>query len=293
MPNKEGSTTVSEKDVRPSVCLRMIRHAESRNNQVYRNARYIYRGGTPDFDEDGWWRYVEGHRSADPTLSDAGNEQASCLARYLGPHLQHQASRPVHVIVSPMRRTLETIRPTVEFLIQHAHHPVRVTVNAFYYESDGCHTQDQPEEGMNQREITELLRERLRTDDERKRCHIEFVGFPDPQRGWYCRADGAETRQLAERRAAKFYLWLCHTLDDELSHHERTDDIFDAGVQIDGEEREVEFDYFEPRLRRRRTYLLVGHGDFMSLVLKRVMAGYGYAMEYEGAPHRSAMVHFK
>eukprot|EP00977_Amphora_coffeiformis_P002138 scaffold424_cov162-Amphora_coffeaeformis.AAC.10 len=293
MPPKEGGTTVSEKDVRPSVSIRMIRHAESRNNQVYRNARYIYRGGTPEFDEAGWWHYVDTHRSADPTLSDAGLTQAACLAQYLGPHLQQQASQPVHIIVSPMRRTLETIRPTMEFLIQRAHHPVHVTVNAFYYESDGCHTKDRPEEGMNQQEIIQLLHENLTSEAEQEKCRIEFVGFPDPQRGWYCRATGAETRQLAEQRAAKFYLWLCHALDDELTQYEQVPDIFDAGVQVDGEEHEVEFDCFQPRLRRRRTYLLVGHGDFMSLVLKRVMAGYGYAMEYHGEPHRSAMVHFK
>ena len=124
---------VSESAVRPSISVRMIRHAESNNNQVYRNARYIYRGGTPDFDEAGWWHYVESHRRADPSLSEPGLVQADHLARYLGPHLQRQASQPVHIITSPMRRTLETIRPTIEYLVQQAQHPVHVTVQAFYY----------------------------------------------------------------------------------------------------------------------------------------------------------------
>ena len=60
--NKDRKTTVSESDVRPSIALHMIRHAESGNNEVYRNARYIYRGGTPEFDEEGWKHYVASHR---------------------------------------------------------------------------------------------------------------------------------------------------------------------------------------------------------------------------------------
>lgn len=315
---KKNSTTVSEKDARPSVNLRMIRHAESRNNEVYRNARYIYRGGTPEFDEAGWWHYVETHRRADPTLSEAGLKQAQLLSEYMGPHLHTQASQPVHIITSPMRRTLETIRPTIEYLVQKAaaaaaagattdnavaQPAVHVYVNAFYYESDGCHTKDKAEEGMNPDEITQLLKEHL-SDVEKVLCKIEFVGFVDPHRGWYCQATGAETRAESEERSAKFYLWLCHTLDDELTHAANgsgggdggatvADDIFDAGVCIQGEENEVDFDMFAPRLRRRRTYLLIGHGDFMSLLLKRVMGGYGYAVEHDGIPHRSAMVHHK
>lgn len=35
----------------------------------------------------------------------------------------------------------------------------------------------------------------------------------------------------------------------------------------------------------------VGHGDFMSLVLKRIVAGFGHSVEKEKVPHRSAFVH--
>ena len=48
---------------RPSIRLYMIRHAESMNNEVYRKARHIYKGGTPDFDLDGWNTYVETNRT--------------------------------------------------------------------------------------------------------------------------------------------------------------------------------------------------------------------------------------
>lgn len=147
-------------------------------------------------------------------------------------------------------------------------------------------------EGMNQGQIKQLLYEHL-DDGQREMCPIEFVGFPDdaPDRGWYCHATGAETRAQSEERAAKFYLWLCHTLDGELSEAETVPDIFDAGVRIEGEEEENDFDFFQSRLRRRRTYVLVGHGDFMSLVLKRIMSGFGHSIEHDGIPHRSAFVH--
>jgi hypothetical protein len=49
----------SKSDVRRSIKIFMIRHAESQNNEVYRNARYIYRGGTPDFDLAGWTHYID------------------------------------------------------------------------------------------------------------------------------------------------------------------------------------------------------------------------------------------
>ena len=81
--NEDAKTTVSESDVRPSIALHLIRHAESNNNEVYRNARYIYRGGTPDFDKEGWLEYVDTHRKADPTLSERGFRQAELLAEYM------------------------------------------------------------------------------------------------------------------------------------------------------------------------------------------------------------------
>jgi broad specificity phosphatase PhoE len=145
---KKQKTTVSEADVKPSIALHLIRHAESGNNEVYRNARYIYRGGTPDFDDVGWNKYVEHHRKADPLLSKKGCKQAQALATYMVPHLQNQASNPVRIITSPMRRTLETIRPTLELLQKSTtattqqQPKVQITVCAFYHESEGCHIKD-------------------------------------------------------------------------------------------------------------------------------------------------------
>lgn len=61
---------------------------------------------------------------------------------------------------------------------------------------------------------------------------------------------------------------------------------------MDGEEHEQCHDKLAPRTRRRRTAVFVGHGDFMSLVLKRIVAGFGHAVEKEAVPHRSAFVHY-
>ena len=41
--NTDHKTTVSDADIKPTIALHLIRHAESGNNEVYRNARYIYR----------------------------------------------------------------------------------------------------------------------------------------------------------------------------------------------------------------------------------------------------------
>lgn len=297
---KENKTTVSESAVRPSISLQLIRHAESNNNEVYRNARYIYRGGTPEFDEPGWFHYVETNRNADPCLSTKGYQQAQKLASYMVPHLENQASLPVRIITSPMRRTLETIQPTLEKIRQQQQQnggttttsttsttpKAHIIVNAFYHESEGCHIKEEPQEGMTPDQIRELLKDCVASPDD-----IEFVGFPQPDRGWYLHGTGPETRAHSEQRAAKFYLWLCEYLDEQLSSATNTDeDLFDAGVQIEGEEAECEHDKFAQRIRRRRTALFIGHGDFMSLVIKRIIAGYGHYVETEGIPHRKLLL---
>jgi phosphohistidine phosphatase SixA len=286
--------------VRPSLRIRMIRHAESMNNQVYRNARYLFRGGCPDFDLDGWTKYVDAHRQADPSLSDLGVTQSKKLADFLVPHLTNQASDPIRVITSPMRRTLETIRPTLEGLKQvnsslsNSSPPqTQVIVHGYYFESEGCHIKERAEEGMNPEQILGVLNENTPPEGRGvSPMSVDFVGFPLMDRGWYVHGTTSETREEAEKRASKFYLWLMELLDQELLEAMSSPDVFDAGVAAPGEEAENEHDSFAPRQRRRRTTLLVGHGDFMSLVLKRIVAGFCHAVEQPGLPHRSAFVHY-
>lgn len=322
-PNKKSKHEVYEGEVRRSIAIKLIRHAESRNNQVYRDARFIYQAGTPAFDLDGWNMYIKQHRTADPSISDLGIEQATMLAeKYLVPHLFNQASHPVQIIVSPMKRTIETLRPTLEGLIKKRTEQLNgqqqptssivgaetktepplcdITVNGFYFESEGCHVNNIAEEGMTPDQIREHLFSNIQqTINERlisSCCNVNFVGFPDSDRGWYCNGTSNETRAESEIRASKFYTWFCDYLDQQLllssSDEQCDDDIFDAGVCVVGEEHEDEHDIHTVRMRRRRTAILIGHGDFMSLLLQRIVAGFGHSVENTGIPHRSAFVHW-
>lgn len=285
-----STNTVPDGAVKRSIAIRLIRHAESRNNQVYYDARRIFKGGTPDFDVVGWNEYVNKLRSADPGLSDLGTLQANKLSKdHLAPHLLNQASHPVTFIISPMKRTIETIIPTL-LQLEENQKSCRIIVHGFYFESEGCHLCNIPQQGMNTCEISQLL----------AACGVTsvptFVGFneDDPTRGWYWYGMGREEREESEARAAKFYLWLCEFLDAQLVGDNTSsddDDIFDAGVAHPEDNHVHDHDKFSLRLRKRRTAILVGHGDFMSLLLKRIMGGFGHAVEAKGVTHRSAFVH--
>jgi broad specificity phosphatase PhoE len=282
----------------------MIRHAESMNNEVYRNARHLFQGGTPNFDLPGWKAYVDEHRTADPTISSTGIQQAHKLKEYLSSHLIHQASCPVQIIISPMRRTLDTILPTLhELQLQNCREKeeegetnkiVDVIVNGLYFESEGCHLLDQPQPGMNQHQIKDILNSSNTKD-------TSFVGFDqNPNLGWYNYGTGPETRSESEGRSAAFYTWLCEYLDEQLiqsntnapNNNASHEDIYDAGVSLPEESHEIDHDKLSKKIRRRRTVILVGHGDFMSLCLKRIISGFGFVTEHFGVPHRTAITHF-
>ena len=166
--------------------------------------------------------------------------------------------------------------------------PCNLIIHGFYFESEGCHTREVVESGMNAAQISSLLSPTATRN-------VTFTGFPSgPEEGWYAHGVGPETRTESEERAAKFYLWLVEFLDEQLynAEEENANDVFDAGVTLPEEENEADHDRFGIRTRRRRTTICVGHGDFMSLVLKRIAAGFGHAVEEEGVPHRSAFVHY-
>jgi hypothetical protein len=332
-----GGNKMNEAYARPSISIRMIRHAESRNNQVYRDARRLYKLGTDDNDVKGWEQYVTEHRRSDPDLSEIGILQAAALADYLVPLLsssgdQQGAARLTDLIVSPMRRTLATIRPTAQAL-----RPLgcKMIVHGFYFETEGCHTNGVAEEGMNPTQIEHYLfptkeEEQVvpvavgaaaadttgsssssppssRSPSSSSTSWIDAVGFPnDPTRGWWTR-DGSETRAMAEDRAAQFYLWLCEHLDEQLANPDGdVAGIYDAGVAVEDEDNDKDDDAHhaagngqhtshrqrQQQQRHRKTTVLMGHGDFMSLVLKRIVGGFGHAVEMTGVPHRSAFVHW-
>lgn len=77
--------------------LLLIRHAESDNNYLW-----------SQLGPEGYWA----SRSADPTITERGFEQADALAR----HMEKVDYGITDLFVSPMLRTVQTARPTVEAL---------------------------------------------------------------------------------------------------------------------------------------------------------------------------------
>jgi phosphohistidine phosphatase SixA len=302
---KDVPAALNDSYIRPSLKVYMIRHAESYNNEVYTNARAMYHGGTSHFDPIGWQHYVDQHRTADPGLSQRGLQQADRLAHYLVPHLlsiddTDTDTTPIHIITSPMKRTCTTIRPTLQGLCHNTNAMVNVTVlvHGFYFESEGCHTNDIPEDGMTPTEITDFLSQpppppsssSSSSSSSPNVMEINFVGFPKPNRGWYCNGTGPETRTESEQRATKFYMWLCDYLDTQLygtkqHHHATTCHQNTATVSPTTTTTTT-------TTPKRHVQLLMGHGDFMSLLLQRIVSGFGHTVETMGIPHRTAFVHY-
>lgn len=267
----KGSPTKAPKNdegqVRRSISVRLIRHAESQNNAVVTDAVKLFKAGTPESDLEGLKAYYQKHRQADPDISEIGKKQAQKLAEHLGPQLIDQSVKPVRFVISPMRRTIETILPTLEMLTKNERDACDVMIHGFYFETEGCHTNDKPEPGMNAAQINEKLLNPVGV------MNASYEGFHNGQdNGWYSHAkDASETRPQSEERAAKFYTWMTEYLDMQLKEAEEQEENGAEG---------------------RHSAIFVGHGDFMNLVLKRVTAGFGYSVEKEGVTHRSAFVHF-
>ena len=226
-------------------------------------------------------------------------------------------------------RTIQTILPTLRQLdeeidagetgtdgsIDGGRQNVDVLMNALYFESEGCHLRGKVMPGMNQFEIRDILSSSSTAAEnatDSSTIHSKsksngllnpsFVGFDEnPNLGWYNYGEGPEHRFQAEERASAFYTWLCEYLDEQLmqppptttatnpkSHH----DIYDAGVSLPEEKHEICHDKMSHKNRKRRTVVLVGHGDFMSLCLKRMTAAFGYSVENHNVPHRTAFIHY-
>jgi hypothetical protein len=113
---------------------------------------------------------------------------------------------------------------------------------------------------------------------------LDFVGFhpTNPHAGWYHYGIGPETRHESEQRAAKFYVWFCEYLNEQLYHNPMNNNNNNNSTTTTSATMST----------GRNIQLLIGHGDFMSLVLKRIVSGFGHAVETVGIPHRSAFVHW-
>ena len=339
VPNQNDN--VIHHSVRPSIKILMVRHAESQNNEIYRDARsLLLHKKEGRLDTSAWDDYIATHRQADPGLSTLGIQQSHRLAEYLVPYLSSSLSssssstnhkNSINIITSPMKRTCDTIRPTILGLLQQQQqsspspssdqdlvvndkcHEERnkqqhrdiiqnIIVNAFYFESEGCHLNEIPQAGMAPSAIQQVLLSPTPNDIQHPHhvhhanVPMEFVGFhPDLDQGWYNYGTGPETRQESEQRAAKFYCWFCEYLNEQLypnssgsnNNNSKDDQNSDSPSTTDRNK-----DTNVPPPPSRQIQILVGHGDFMSLVLKRIISGFGHAVETIGIPHRSALVHW-
>ena len=100
---------------------------------------------------------------------------------------------------------------------------------------------------------------------------------------------GPKQKLESELRASTFYVWLCELLDQQLAIP--ADDVYDAGVAMPGEEHENEHDKHAVKMRKRRTCILIGHGEFMCLVLQRIVTGFGHAVKNIGIPGLCSFQH--
>lgn len=149
-----------------------------------------------------------------------------------------------------VQRTIQTILPTLEELADDAD----VMINGLYFESEGCHTREKVEPGMNADEINERL---LHPSGAR---NARFEAFQSgAENGWYAHGSGPETRPESEVRAAQFTVWMMEYLDEQLAEFgDSSGDIFDAGVTLlPEEEHESYHDRLSPRTRQRRTAIFV------------------------------------
>jgi len=110
--------------------------------------------------------------------------------------------------VSPMRRTIETILPTLVALNDNGNDnesgtggsddggaACSVMINGLYHESEGCHTREKVEPGMNAQQINASLLNPAGV------TNASFEGFASgEENGWWAHANGPETRPESEVR---------------------------------------------------------------------------------------------
>jgi len=114
---------------------------------------------------------------------------------------------------------------------------------------------------------------------------VAFEMLPSEEAlGWGSDAREVEHRHEVEFRAAKFYAWLMEFLDSQLSCG---DEASDARVSGEGRVMEMEGEVSDSIWeKKRKTVVLVGHGDFTALVMRRIMG-----FQLEDSRHDCAFVH--
>ena len=168
--------------------IHLIRHGESTNNWLYRESHRLFPcSSASGIDDTGAAAsYVLENRSPDPFLSpDVGVPQAELLGSYLGPLLSDLDV----IVVSPMRRALLTIAPSLAAAASLGKR-LTVIVDAEYYEMGGLYVNGGgPVDesfvlGLNRPEMLAILNP---VDD--PNISVSFVafrhGFASDEKGWH------------------------------------------------------------------------------------------------------------
>mmetsp|Transcript_20185 Transcript_20185/g.45741 ORF Transcript_20185/g.45741 Transcript_20185/m.45741 type:complete len:518 (-) Transcript_20185:63-1616(-) len=288
--NSSPSGYDDQTSFRPSIKLVFVRHAESFNNQVYADAHRLYNNGE-EYNETGWNDYVERNRKADPGISKRGHVQSDSLGRHLADTLRKE---DVSFVVSPMARTLDTIRPVLKHMLERkirqgsADCMLEVMVQGKFYEVEGSHVRGVAKPGMNRAAVQQFLCSSKEGDHPKSRdsisledhVNLSFAGFPsaaDEDLGWYAEHTTNETWASGEVRSAHFYHWLVDFLD-----------LMQLDLENDNEGRITD----KSKQSKKRTVVLVGHGDFMGRTLRRAVVGFGHMIENERRYHRAGFVHY-
>jgi len=193
MMASEGTGNAGGRD---TLDLYLVRHAQSFNNAVKIAAVQKY-GDSENPEAKAYW--LE-HRSADPDLSDLGRQQAQHLGDRLAAEL---VGRSTTFVCTPMRRTYQTIEPTLVAL--GVSDPDRVLCHAKFYEHGGAHNQGVAVPGATKAEME-------------GRHPLRCVDFPEAA-GWHEHQDGHETWEEFNTRIRHAKRWLMETFIPETAEH--------------------------------------------------------------------------
>ena len=178
--------------------LVFIRHAESMNNILYR----LCRESADVNDTKAFLELIQERRSADPAITPVGERQALHLAEYL---TSTSLSTPLGscgrdvILVSPMKRTLMTLAPTLNLLREKHRTAPKVIVHGGWFEQGGLHSNKEASTAMLGLAKADMLSLLSPTGE-----GVEFVGF---EGHWACGALTIRTPQVKKQKVEKAGGW--------------------------------------------------------------------------------------
>jgi broad specificity phosphatase PhoE len=241
----------------------LIRHGESDSNvRDFVYAYGVHRKALPqeDADKRRAAEAVAKEPNGDTQLSKNGLQQALCLGEYWAPLLERAAEEgKLHIFVSPMRRTMQTIEPLVKNLHAKGFGAVRATCHRDLHEIPGVIHPNDRSFYMKYSQLKEAGEHELAQQARQKHAatgftpaglapaeilsNFDWVGLgdallsQDPERGWF--TEGVETETQVAQRMVRLVDWLNGLRDQLPADH---------------------------------TVVLVGHGDQINSMLNELFA---------------------